>query len=228
MEEGTPKRSRPCELCSKGFQTTKSLKNHYLTRHGLNRNDPIVQSMPASPKKACTRCGKSVSNIWAHKNTCPKRKNDRDTTSAEPSPTKASTSTAAPVPATPLAPANPERLSDEGFMSRFRKWLESANGNYASEKTVRDYSRQILRFVGEQRKVKGAFMARHWMAYASRNFMPLANVCIYVCVCLFVLLDLFITVSQNCHRCLISGWRMDRSWNEIFPGRYGNSGYGRS
>ena len=181
MEEGTPKRSRPCELCSKGFQTTKSLKNHYLTRHGLNRNDPIVQSMPASPKKACTRCGKSVSNIWAHKNTCPKRKNDRDTTSAEPSPTKASTSTAAPVPATPLAPANPERLSDEGFMSRFRKWLESANGNYAVEKTVRDYSRQITKFVGVQREEKPGFHARHWMAYASRNFMPLASVCIFVC-----------------------------------------------
>jgi hypothetical protein len=150
MEEGTPiERMRQCELCDKKVKTTKSLINHYLNQHGLGRGDPIVAGLPPSPKKPCQQCGKSVSNPWAHKNTCPKKKMRRDTTSPSPSPNKASSSGTLAPAANPLAPENPlapapERLSDDGFLARYRSWLESANGNYAVESTVRDYSRQVL------------------------------------------------------------------------------------
>ena len=69
-------------------------------------------------------------------------------------------------------------MGDFGFAI---PWITLPQGNYAVEKTVRDYSRQILKFVGAVRAENSGFYARHWMAYNSQNFMPLANVCIFVC-----------------------------------------------
>ena len=33
------------------------------------------------------------------------------------------------------------RLTDEQFIEKYKKWLESAHGNFAVRKTVRDYTR---------------------------------------------------------------------------------------
>ena len=156
MEEGTPQRILPCEICEKRLKTTKSLISHYLNKHGLGRNDPIVAGLPPTPKKPCKQCGKSVSNPWAHKSSCPKKRIRRDTTSPSPSPKKASSSGLANANTTaPAAPENPcapsvERLTDDGFLHRYRSWLESANGNYASESTVRDYSRHVSTALGSR------------------------------------------------------------------------------
>ena len=189
MEEGTPKRQRKCELCSATFQTTKTLKSHYASKHGLAKDDDIVKSTPKSPKKPCKRCGKQVANIWAHKHSCKARRKDGDaTTSNEPSPAKApkvstasSSLTQGPLTTTTTQATDnnqerQEKLSNVQFLARYRAWMESANGNYAVEKTVRDYSRQVGRFIKAQLEVKPGFQARHWMGFGSRNFMPLANV----------------------------------------------------
>ena len=188
MEDRTPKKQRRCELCSAAFQTTKTLKNHYMTKHNLTKDDDILKSMPKSPKKPCKRCGKEVTNPWAHKHTCKDRRKAGDaTTSAEPSPAKApKTSTPKPTPSSGLTPrpsattqatdSNQERMSDDQFLARYRTWMESANGNYAVEKTVRDYTRQLKRFIAAQLEERPGFKARHWMGFSSRNFTPLANV----------------------------------------------------
>ena len=180
MEEVSPKRK--CELCAATFGTTKTLKNHYISKHKLSPQDEILRSTPKSPKKPCKLCGKQVSNPWAHKHSCKARPKDGDaTTSAEPSPVKApKTSTPSGSGLTPavsgLTPANPERISDNEFLGRYRAWLESASGNFAGEKTVRDYSRQVGRFIKAQLEEKPGFKARHWMGFGSRNFMPLSPI----------------------------------------------------
>lgn len=175
----------PCELCAGSFQTTKTLKNHYLTKHGLTKDDDILKSTPKSPKKPCKRCGKQVTNPWAHKHSCKARRKDGDaTTSNEPSPAKApkestpssSTTTQRPLTTTQATDTNPERISNDQFLARFRAWMESANGNYAVEKTVRDYSRQVGRFIKAQLKGKPGFQARHWMGFGSRNFVALSPI----------------------------------------------------
>ena len=184
MEDGTPKRQRRCELCPAAFQTTKTLRNHYVSKHGLTKDDDILKSTPKSPKKPCKRCGKEVTNPWAHKHSCKARKKAGDaTTSAEPSPAKAprlstlsSGLTPRPSTSTQATDATPEPASDDQFLARYRAWLESASGNFAVEKTVKDYTRQIKRFIAAQLEERPGFRARHWMAFGSRNFAPLANV----------------------------------------------------
>lgn len=179
--EGDQTPRRQCELCTQSFKTTKSLKNHYLTKHGLDKEDPVVMSTPKSPKKLCKRCGKQVSNPWAHKHFC-KAIHGEATTSAEPSPVKepqvSAPQLSTPAPGVPTATqaAKPDRMSDDQFLSKYRAWLESANGNFAGEKTVRDYMRQIISFITAQVKERPGFQARHWLGFGSRNFMTLGNV----------------------------------------------------
>ena len=143
---------RKCQLCPSTFKTTKTLKGHYLKAHGLSKHDDIVQTTPKSPKKSCQFCSKEVSNIWAHRSSCrarPKDGGDATTSGGEPSPVKAptmtssagltsqpSTSTQAtdPIPERSTRATDaavPERMTNEEFLVRYRRWLESANGNYA-------------------------------------------------------------------------------------------------
>ena len=141
---------RKCQLCQKTFKTTKTLKGHYLKAHGLSKDDDIVLTTPKSPKKRCQFCSKDVSNIWAHRSSCrarPKDGGEEATTpvksgsgqpsGGQPSGGQPSTSTQQateePIPerSTRATDAVPERMTNEEFLLRYRRWLESANGNFA-------------------------------------------------------------------------------------------------
>ena len=187
MEEESSRRK--CQLCNFTAGTTKTLINHYKLKHGLGPHDDIIKATPKSPKKKCKNCKKSVSNIYAHRHSCKApRPTDECTTEGEPSPEKKKTSTPSGSGLTPsgsgltpagsglLTPANPERLSDDQFMKRYKTWLESAHGNFASEKTIRDYSRQVRRFIEAQLAMRPGFSARHWMGFGSRNFVALSPI----------------------------------------------------
>ena len=170
------KKERQCQLCPACYASTKSLMLHYSSKHGLGKDDNVVKSTPKSPRKPCTRCGKLVSNPWAHKHSCPARRTAGEaTTSAEPSPIKVpKLSMPGSTPSAPSSPPTP-RLSDDQFVASYRAWMESANGNYAVEKTVKDYTRHVVRYIAAQAKEKPGFRARHWTRFGSSSFVPLAD-----------------------------------------------------
>ena len=59
-----------CELCGWPFKSSRALRAHYDRKHGRGKDDELVKSIPKSPKKACPRCGKLVTNPWTHQNAC--------------------------------------------------------------------------------------------------------------------------------------------------------------
>ena len=184
--EGEENEPRQCQLCPASFMTTRTLKKHYETKHGRGKDDELVQSISKSPKKACKRCGKSVANPWAHKNTCKARKKIGEATtsgeSANPSPIKASLSSRSPSivsasqPSTEGDRGDVQRMRNEEFIRLFRSWMTSARGNSAGEKTIKDYTRLVVRFMEQQTKERPSFRARHWISFQSGNFMPLVGV----------------------------------------------------
>ena len=50
----------------------------------------------------------------------------------------------------------------------------------AVEKTVKDYTRQIVRFIAAMEKEKPRFVARHWIKFQSSNFTPLVDVAEFI------------------------------------------------
>lgn len=189
-EEGQSDR-RQCQLCPSNFKCTKSLVRHYESRHNLGKHEDMVRSIPRSPKKECGRCGKAVSNPWAHKHTCKAAKMAGDGTtsgeSAEPSPEKkASLSGGASqlspssesAVLTPTGTMKPQRtkLSNEDFIRMYQKWLSSASGNFAQSKTIYEYVRHLKGFVAKQSAQREGFQARHWITFNSGNFTPLASI----------------------------------------------------
>ena len=186
---------RQCQLCGKIFKVTKSLKWHYIKQHGEAENSELVASIPKSPKKPCQRCGKAVSNPWAHKRSCPGNKAAvAGTTSGEESPTKASgpstseRSTSQSQRPEPEAEAEAEaappsfvirsghRMSNAEMVQLYQRWMASTRGRQASEKTIDDYTRHLKEFISLQTRDKPGFLARHWVGFNSNHFTPLASV----------------------------------------------------
>ena len=141
MEEGgTPKRK--CELCAASFGTTKTLRGHYMSAHGLDKDSEIVKSTPKSPKKQCPACKKNVSNIYAHRASCKKAPKKGEATTPEPSPIKGApkttpTPTSQPGPSTSTqATTTATSLTNEGFLTMYKQFLSSRSGG--KQKTEKD------------------------------------------------------------------------------------------
>ena len=172
---------RQCQLCPAKYKYAKSLREHYAKKHGREKEDPLVQAIPKSPKRECQRCGKPVSNIWSHEKSCKARKKATGdaTTSGEspnPSPIKSSTSGSSSqqtLGSEQGSPAGSERLSNEGFLELYCQWLASPRGNCAGENTVKDYARHVGKFIKAQTAERVGFRARHWLSFHTANFMPL-------------------------------------------------------
>ena len=175
---------RQCQLCPAKYKYAKSLREHYAKKHGREKGDPLLQAIPKSPKRECRRCGKSVSNIWAHEKSCKARKRaigDATTSDETPDPSPLKSSTSGSSAQQTLgsqggSPADSERLSNQGFLELYRQWLASPRGNCAGGNTIKDYARHVGNFIEAQTAERVGFRARHWLSFHTENFMPIGFV----------------------------------------------------
>ena len=142
-----------CPICGKVCANTSSLRRH------LKRTHPDAEiEVPSSPKKMCTHCGKTFSDIKKHQKICKKAKKS--------------------LPQERLSDSNFNTMTNSEFIQYLRSyWMRPGSG--LSPTTVKLYVSKLKLIVGTEEKENPGFLCRWWLDPDGDHFQTLKEVDMY-------------------------------------------------